>query len=121
MAVNASLNQYDQDRTVDLQLYSDEPRVRVTDNPPRSDREPDAYISFFWNDEKIESQGEYELLGVEILNIGKLSDGDIELIENLNPPRIDIPEVGLHDVTVGFVLRRARAKWLTHTSPITTP
>ncbi len=116
MAVKASFIQYDEDRTVDLQLYVDEPRQRVTDALP-SGYEPDAYISFYWDSAKIEECGQYELLGIEILDVARLSDQDLRAIKELDPPRVDIPDDNLFDLTVAEVLRKARAKRLARLSP----
>lgn len=69
---------------------------------------------FYWDDEKIEDSGEHEFLGVEIVDISDLSDRDLDAIERLNPPQIDLPEQDLFDVSVTDVLRRTRAKRLSH-------
>ncbi len=118
MAVKADLIQYDDDRFVHLDWYVDQPRVRATDDYPSPGYVSDARIFFYWDDEKIEDLGEHELLGVEIVDIGMLSDRDISAIENLNPPRIDLPEEGLFDAPVADALRKARAKRLAHASHV---
>jgi hypothetical protein len=67
----------------------------------------------------IEDLEEHEFLGVEIVDISELSDRDLDAIERLNPPRIDIPDEGLLDAQVTDVLRMARAKRLSHAGRVT--
>lgn len=119
MAVKARLSQYDDDRFVNLDWHIDERRVRSTDDYPSPEYEPDAYMFFYWDDEKIEDLGQHEFLGVEIVDIGELSDRDLDAIDRLNPPRIDIPEDELFNVSVTDVLRKARAKRLAQASRVT--
>jgi hypothetical protein len=119
MAVKAHLSQYDDDRFVNLDWYVDERRVRSTDDYPSPGYEPDAHMFFYWDDEKIEDLGEHDFLGVEIIDISELSDKDLDAIDRLDPPRIDVLEEGPFDVSVTDVLRRARTKRLSHIKRVT--
>lgn len=109
MAVTAHLDQHDELVTIDL--YTDEVRLRASDNPCLPGYDPAWRIWFYWDDEKLD-HGEHEFVGVEVPNIDRLEEQDFAALERLNPPRIDLPEECLFGVTVADALRwvkRSRA------------
>jgi hypothetical protein len=105
MAVKATL--YYDDGFVALNLRPDERRPKVGEDPDIPGYDPGFRLWFYWDDEKI-AKGEYELLGIEINDIGWLRDEDLDAIDQLDLPRIDVAEAGLYDATASDVLRWAR-------------
>lgn len=108
MAVTAHI--YQQREYVALDLYTDEKRFRATDDPYLSGYTLNPWIEFYFDDEKLD-RGEREFLGVELGNIARLTEDDLKAIEQLNRPRIDIPEANLFNVAVTDVLRRIQHAW----------
>ena len=101
MAIAARLSQHDE--FVNLQFYVDSPRLRATDDPCIPDYDPGARLWFYRDDVKLEL-GEREFLGIEAFDVRELTAADFDAIEHLNPPKIDLPEHGLSDVSVTDVL-----------------
>jgi hypothetical protein len=102
MAMKAELFRHDE--FVAINLYPDERRLKVEDEPSLPDYDPGWRIWFYWDDEKLD-HGEHEFLGVEVPNIDRLEEQDFVALERLNPPRIDLPEERLFGVTVADALR----------------
>jgi hypothetical protein len=97
-------------RHVDLQLYPDERRSRVSDEPPElRGAEFGATTWSYYDGEKLD-RGEYEFVGIEVSSIGDLTDEDIAAIERLHWPRVNCREQGLLDASVADVLRWARRR-----------
>src|SRR5690554_4626600 len=61
-------------------------------------------FDFFYEDEKL-ARGEYELVGVEVLDVSLITDEWLAEMEKLDLPRVDVPEAGLIDATLLDVLR----------------
>lgn len=112
MAIAARLSQHDE--FVNLQFHVDQPRLRATDDPQIPDYDPAARLWFYWDDEKLEL-GQREFLGVEAFDVRQLTPADFRAIEYLNPPRINLPEQGLNDVSVVGALKWVRAQLLAPT------
>ena len=107
MAVEARVHL--EGRHLDLQLYADERRSRVSDDPP--ELRGFSFGSTTWpyyDGEKLD-RGEYEFVGIEVSSIGDLTDKDIAAIERLDWPRVNVPQAGLLDASIADVLRWARA------------
>jgi hypothetical protein len=64
-------------------------------------------FDFFYEDEKL-AAGEYELVGIEVLDVSLITDEWLAELEKLDLPRIDVPEANLTDATFADVLRWAR-------------
>lgn len=72
--------------------------------------EPDDRIwpfYFFYDDEKL-ARDEYELVGVEVLDVSLITEEWLAELEKLDLPRIDVPEAKLEDASIADVLRWAR-------------
>jgi hypothetical protein len=104
MAVTASL--YHDGDFVAITFYPDIPKAGVLDT--FDDR--DWPIEGLYDDEKL-ARGERELLGVEALFIGSLTDDWLDELDKLDPPRVNIPEFGFEDAKISDVLRWARARY----------
>ncbi len=105
MAMRAELFRYDE--FVAINLYPDERRLRVEDDPSLPGYNPDWRIWFYWDDETLD-RGEHEFLGVEVPNNDRLEEQGFLALERLNPPRIDIPKERLFGITVADALRWAK-------------
>lgn len=105
MAMRAKLFRHDEFTAINL--YPDERRLRVSDDPALPGYDPAWRIWFYWDDEKLD-RGEYEFLGVEVPDIDRLEEQDLMALERLNPPRIDVPEEQLFGITVADALRWAK-------------
>lgn len=64
-------------------------------------------FDFFYDDDKL-AEGEYELVGIEVLDVSLITDEWLTELEKLDLPRIDVPEANLYDATFAEVLRWAR-------------
>lgn len=64
-------------------------------------------FDFFYDDDKL-AKGEYELVGIEVLDVSLITDEWLTELEKLDLPRIDVPEANLYDATFADVLRWAR-------------
>ena len=94
---------------LDLQLHLDEPRERISDDPPElPDFAPGSTTWLYYDGAALE-RGEHEFLGIEVSDVAKLSDQDIAAIERLHLPRVNVPQAGLLDASIVDVLRWARA------------
>lgn len=110
MALRAWFSIY-RDGLAYLDFYRDEQRLRVSDDPEIPGYEPSPLVSFYWDGNKLES-GEREFVGLEVGNIEQLYDEDLQALDSLQLPAIDVPELGLFDVSPSDVFRRARAQTL---------
>jgi hypothetical protein len=104
MAVIASL--YHDGDFVSIDFYPDVPKAGVLD----SFDERDWPIEGLFDDEKLD-RGERELLGVEALFIGSLTDYWLDELDKVDPPRVDMPEFGFKNAKISDVLRWARARY----------
>jgi hypothetical protein len=104
MAVRAAF--FSSDGVVALDLYLDQQRERVA-SAPDPNFAPGSLLWFYWDEEKL-ARGEEEFLGIEVSEITALRDEDIEYIRAMPLPRIDLPAVGLSDVTVADALQWAK-------------
>ncbi|HET7037319.1 MAG TPA: hypothetical protein VFI42_16660 [Thermomicrobiaceae bacterium] len=102
MAVMTRL--YHSDGLVELSLYPGEPRVRVADDP--DERLWPYYL--YWDEAKLE-RGEREFVGIEVFDVSDITADWLAALEQLDLPRIDVPEAGLQDVSVADALRWAKA------------
>lgn len=114
MAVRASFEQH-RDGMAYLDLYSDERRIRTSDDPEVPGYEWATTIICFFDQDKIEEEGVREFLGLTILYIERVTDEDLRALEYLEVPLIDIPELGMYNVSVTDVLRQARDRTLVST------
>lgn len=64
-------------------------------------------FDFFYEDEKL-ARGEYELVGIEVLDVSLITEEWLAEMEKLDLPRVDVPEADLSDATLADVLRWAR-------------
>lgn len=64
-------------------------------------------FDFFYEDEKL-ARGEYELVGIEVLDVSLITEEWLAEMEKLDLPRVDVPEADLFDATLADVLRWAR-------------
>jgi hypothetical protein len=102
MAVPAELKYFD--GLIFLDLLPGSRRARVSNDP--DDRNWPFY--FYYDDEKL-ACGERELVGLEVLDVSNITDywlSELDKMEGL--PRVDVPDLGLMDVTFADVLRWAR-------------
>ena len=106
MAVRAEFDIHNE--LIHLDLYPGQRRLRVTADPGVPGYEQGFNVWFYWDGDLLE-QNEREFLGVEVGNIEYLTEADLVVVEQLDLPRIDVPEGGLHDVTVADALRWAKA------------
>jgi hypothetical protein len=90
-----------------LDLYPDEPRERTRDDPPVPGFDPESRLWFFWDGEKLE-RGEYEFVGLTVLQLDRLGDKEFEELARVPLPRVDCPEAALFDAEVADVLRWAQ-------------
>lgn len=81
---------------------------KVSDDPVVPGYKVPSYLYFYWDAVKLEEKNEYDFLGIEITDIGRLCDTDLEVIDSLNLPRVNVPEAGIVNSTVADVLRWAR-------------
>ena len=107
MAVRASF--YHDDGFVGVNLYPDERRMKVGDDPGIPGYDPGFRLWFYWDDDKLADNDEYEFVLVEVNNIRNLRDEDLAALDQLEIPLVDIPEIDMFDVTVSDVLRWARS------------
>jgi hypothetical protein len=107
MAVTATL--YYDDGFVGLMLNPIGNREKVGDDPIVPDYDTPGYLYYYWDAVKLEEQNVYDFIGIEVIDIGRLKDQDLEVMDSLNLPRVNVPEIGMVDTSVGDVLRWARA------------
>jgi hypothetical protein len=106
VAISATL--YYDDGFVGLMLLPIGEREKVADAPDVAGYEPATSLYYYWDAVKLIEHNEYDFLGIEITDIGRLYDTDLEVIDSLNLPRVNVTEAGIVDGTVGDVLRWAR-------------
>jgi hypothetical protein len=104
MAIEAEL--YRDGDFVAISFYPDAPRSTVLDT--FDDR--NWPVDGMYDDEKL-ARGERELLGIEALYVGSLTDEWLDELDKLDLPRVDIPDYGFTDAKLSDVLRWARARY----------
>lgn len=110
MAVEASIHYYD--GLVGLMLEPIGAREKVGDIPNVAGYDPSGRIWFYWDAEKLLGENEeYDFLGIEINDISMLRDEDLEIMDRLDLPRVDVPEAGFHNVLISDALRWARTTY----------
>jgi hypothetical protein len=105
MAVAADV--FYSDGSFNLDLYPNEPRERVGADPPVPSFDPDSPVWFYWDGKKLE-RGEYELVGVTIVDLDLLTEEAIAEAERVPAPRIDCSQAGLFEARLTDVLRWAK-------------
>lgn len=113
MAVSAQIES--NDGIVVLTLYSDEARQWIAQDP--DERNWGLYIHA---DHQKLAEGEYEVVGVEAVDVSDITDFWLQELDRLDLPRIDVPDAGLSNVTVADALRWARAIYPSRHSRATT-
>ena len=110
MAVMATI--FDFDGQLGIDLYLDEPRERMRDDPPVPVRPASPWI-FEWDAEALDERGEYELLGLFTHQLAEITDADIDDLDTLSLPRVEYPPAGLRDAPISDLVRWARSRLLT--------
>ena len=64
-------------------------------------------FDFFYGGDKLEHD-EYELVGIEILDVSLITEDWLAELDKFDLPRVDIPEFGFADASLSEVLRWAR-------------
>jgi hypothetical protein len=95
----------------ELHLYPEEPRERVGADPPVPSYDRDSPIWLSWDGKKLES-GEYEFVGLTIVDLRQLTAQDIQRLQQIPLPRVDLPEASLFHAEVADVLRWAQRTYL---------
>lgn len=106
MAVAATL--YHDDGFVGLMLCLDEQREKVGDDPSIANYDPGDRLWFYWDADRLLNRDEYVFLGIEVNDIGLLRDEDLDAIDHLDLPLVDVPVAGMSDARISDVLRWAR-------------
>lgn len=106
MAIRATL--YYDDGFVGLMFLPIGERVKVADDPPVEGYDPDSRLWYYWDADRLEDDNIYDFLGIEINDISFLYDEDLEVIDQLNLPRVNVIEAGFAEAKVSDVLRWAR-------------
>lgn len=106
MVVTATL--YYDDGFVGLMLNPIGAREKVGDDPVVPDYDTPGYLYYYWDAVKLEEQNVYDFIGIEVTDIGSLTNTDLEVMDSLSLPRVNVPEVGMVDAGIGDVLRWAR-------------
>lgn len=101
MAIKAGIRQYD--GWVSVELYPGVPKAGVVSYPD----ERDWPFDFDYEDAKL-AAGEYEFLGIEVLDVSLITDYWLTELGKLDLPRVDVSEAGLFNVSIADVLRWAR-------------
>jgi hypothetical protein len=109
MAVTARLRNLD--GVVSLRLYADEPAPELTEDEPEG-WDPTAPFYLLWDALKLD-HGEWECWGVKA-HLDLLTDLNLDALEQLGLPRVDVSELDMLDVTVADVLRRAKDAYQQH-------
>lgn len=107
MAVPATLIRDDRHITIDI--CDDASREAIEDDSELEDFAPGTITWIYWDAEKLK-QGERVLLGLEVLDITRVHDDDLALLNRATLPRVDIidGERLLNNVALADVLRHAR-------------
>lgn len=90
-----------------LNLYPDDDRERIEAAPPVPGWHPTCPVWFYWDGEK-HARGEYDFLGVTVIDLDALSEEHLAELARLPLPRVDCPDAGFADVEVVDVLRWAK-------------
>jgi hypothetical protein len=114
LAIDAVIDGFD--GVVGLFLLPIVAREKDNDDPDVPGYDTPGYIYYFWDAVKLEEHDEHDFLGVEITNIGHLNDRDLEVMDELDLPRVNVPEAGIVNGTVGDVFRWARQVYLSRYS-----
>src|SRR4051812_18123331 len=105
MAVTVTL--FDYDGQLGIDLYLDQIRERVRDDPPGSFSPVSPWI-FEWDAEALDERDEHEFLSLFTPSLADLSDDDIDELDRLPLPQVDYPPAGLRDVRISDLIRWAR-------------
>lgn len=119
MAIKADF--YHDDGFVGVDLFPEERRMKVGDDPCIPGYDPGQRLWFYWDDDKLADHDEYEFVMVEVNNIRNLRDEDLAALDHLDIPRIDVPDIDMFDVRVSDVLRWARETFPGRTGAGLTP
>lgn len=106
MAVKASF--YHDDGFVGIELYPDERRLKIGEDPDIPGYDPGCRLWFYWDDDRLADDDVYEFVMVEVNNIRNLRDEDLTALDRIDAPRVDIPEIGFVNAALSDVLRWAR-------------
>lgn len=106
MAINAVIDHFD--GLVGSFLLPVGAREKVSDDPVVPDYDTPTYLYYHWDAVKLEEQNVYDFVGIEVTDIGRLKDRDLEVVGHLNLPKVNVPEIGMVDASIGDVLRWAR-------------
>lgn len=79
------------------------PHASVVSSP--DDR--DWPFDFNYDDEAL-ARGELEFLGLEVLDVSRITDYWLTELDKVDLPRVNVPEANLYDVMISDVLRWAR-------------
>lgn len=101
MALNVKIEHFD--GKIILDLYPDEPRQWIADDP--DDRKWALYI--YADHEKLD-RGEYEVVGIEALDVSDITDEWLDALDELDLPLVDVPDTQLSNASISDVLRWAR-------------
>lgn len=113
MAVSAEITHFDGFFAVHL-LDPPLPHTDILDYPDER-RWP---FEFSYDDEKF-AEGEREFLGMEILDVSRITDYWLAELDKINLPRVDVPEANLFDAKISDVLRWARETYPSRYSSVT--
>ena len=113
MAVSARIQHAD--GRVVLALYANEERQWISHDP--DERNWGLYI--YADHEKLD-QGEYQIVGIEAVDVSDITDFWLQELDRLDLPRIEVFDVGLLNVTVADALRWARATYPSRHTRVTT-
>lgn len=113
MAVSAQIQS--NDGIVVLALYADEARQWISHDPDEQN-----WGLYIYADHQKLDEGEYEVVGIEAVDVSDITDFWLRELERLDLPRIDVLDAGLSNVTVADALRWARATYPSRHSRATT-
>lgn len=104
MAVKASV--FDFDGQLGIDLYLDEARERIGDDPPWPIRQASPWL-FEWDAVALDERGEHEFLGLFTHHLADVTEEDIDDLDRLSLPRIDYSPAGLQDARISDLVRWA--------------
>lgn len=113
MAVTAT--PYHDEGHVSFDLYLDQFRDRVSDDPD----ERNWPFWMYWDAPKLD-EGEREFLGIEAHDVSDITDYWLGELEQIDLPRIDVPQADLQNVSVADALRWARQTYPSRYAKATT-
>lgn len=101
MAVKARITHYD--GFISLELHPGVQKAAISSAP--DDRS--WPFDFDYDDNKF-AEGEREFLGIEVLDISRITDYWLTELDKIDLPRVNVPEADLYDAKISDVLRWAR-------------